>query len=236
MRKLLRQGQPWAPGRGPLLHAATCLVGGRQRRTHDALRDLYADLLPSGGYAVLREQNVPGWDRRQQVANGRWVVERAVLGLRLEVPPDAPVTYADTVVTYPCSATHLHGAAADNGHAARQAATANHSRYPPTAIVPRPPRAPGGRLGEEGVRFLQKAAGRVRTRTTALAVLGGEGPPALHGAWLERQAVALQKNNAAALRTAAGAATAWRDPRVPGLEEAALGVLADAERLAVQAA
>ena len=33
-------------------HAATCLVGGRRKRTHDAMRDLYGDLLPGGGYAV----------------------------------------------------------------------------------------------------------------------------------------------------------------------------------------
>ena len=93
-----------------------------------------------------------------------------------------------------------------------------------------------GRLGEEGLRFLRKAAGRACTRTSTLAVLGEEGPPAVLGAWLERQSVALQKNNAAAFRAAAGAAATWRDTRAPGLEEAALGVLAEAERLAAQAA
>ena len=67
-------------------------------------------------------------------------------------------------------------------------------------------------------------------------VLGGEGPPAVLGAWLERQSVALQKNNSAALKAAAGAAATWRDLRTPGLEVAALGVLAEAERLAAQAA
>ena len=56
------------------------------------------------------------------------------------------------------------------------------------------------------------------------------------GAWLERQSVALQKNNAAALKAAAGAAGMWRDLRAPGLEEAALEVLAEAERLAALAA
>ena len=93
-----------------------------------------------------------------------------------------------------------------------------------------------GRLGKEGLRFLRKAAGRACTRTTALAVLGGEGPPAVLGAWLERQSVALQKNNAAAFKAAAGAAATWRDLRAPGLEEAALDVLAEAERLAALAA
>ena len=86
-----------------------------------------------------------------------------------------------------------------------------------------------GRLGKEGLRFLRKAAGRACTRTTALAVLGGEGPPAVLGSWLERQSVALQKNNAAAFKAAAGAAATWRDLRAPGLEEAALEVLAEAD-------
>jgi len=222
------------------LHAATCLVGGRRKRTHDAQRDLYADLLPGGGYAVQREQHVPGWDRWVQRANGRWVLERAILDLRLEAPPAAPVTYLDTVVTHPCAATYLHGAAGEDGFAARLAEEGKHSRYPPD------PRVQGrlvplavetyGRLGKEGLRFLRKAAGRACTRTTALAVLGGEGPPAVLGSWLERQSVALQKNNAAAFKAAAGAAATWRDLRAPGLEEAALDVLAEAERLAALAA
>ena len=45
------------------LHAATCKVGGRRKRTRDHLRDLYAELLPSAGYSALREQHVPAWDR-----------------------------------------------------------------------------------------------------------------------------------------------------------------------------
>ena len=73
-------------------------------------------------------------------------------------------------------------------------------------------------------------------KSTTLAVLGGEGPPAVLGTWLERQSVALQKNNAAAFKAAAGAAATWRDLRAPGLEEAALEVLAEAERLAALAA
>ena len=222
------------------LHAATCLVGGRRKRTHDAQRDLYADLLPGGGYAVLREQHVPGWDRWVRKANGRWEVQRAILDLRAEAPPAAPVTYLDTVVTHPCSATYCQGAAAENGFAARKAEADKHARSPPN------PRISGrlvplaaetyGRLGEEGLRFLRKAAGRACTRTSTLAVLGGEGPPAVLGAWLERQSVALQKNNAAAFKAAAGAAATWRDLRAPGLEEAALEILAEAERLAAQAA
>ena len=222
------------------LHAATCLVGGRRKRTHDNLRDLYGDLLPSAGFAVHREQHVPGWDRQRQRPNGQWAVERAILDLRLEAPPDAPITYLDMVVAHPCAATYLHGAAGEGGYAESQAEAAKHGRYPPNArvrgrLVPLAVET-YGRLGTEGLRFLRKAAGRACTRTTALAVLGGEGPPAVVGAWLERQSVALQKNNAAALRAAAGAASTWRDTRAPGFEEAALGVLAEAERLAAQAA
>jgi len=222
------------------LHAATCLVGGRRKRTHDAQRDLYADLLPGGGYQVLREQHVPAWDRWVRRANGRWVRERANLDLRLEAPPAAPVTYLDTVVAHPCAATYCTGAAAEDGFAARRAEEAKHARYPPNArvqgrLVPLAVET-YGRLGEEGLRFLRKAAGRVCTRTTALAVLGGEGPPAVLGAWLERQSVALQKNNSAAFKAAAGAAATWRDTQTPGVEEVVLEVLAAAERLAATAA
>ena len=136
--------------------------------------------------------------------------------------------------------THLHGAAGTNGHAAAAQEPEKHGRYPPNAhtrgsLVPLMAET-YGRLGKEGLRFLRKAAGRACTRTTALAVLGGEGPPAVLGAWLERQSVALQKNNSAALKAAAGAATVGRETRAPDLEEAALRVLAEAERLAAQAA
>ena len=202
------------------------------------MHDLYADLPPSAGYAVLREQHVPGWDRQRR--NGEWVTERAVLDLRLEAPPDAPITYLDMVVTHPCAASYRHGAAGEGGYAAAQQEVAKHARYPPRPQV-RGRLVPFavetyGRLGKEGLAFLRKAAGRACTRTSALAVLGEEGPPAVLGAWLERQPVALQKNNAAALRAAAGAAATWRDTQTPDLEEAVLEVLAEAERLAAQAA
>ncbi len=133
-----------------------------------------------------------------------------------------------------------HEAAGEAGYAAAQQEAAKHARYPPRPQV-RGRLVPFavetyGRLGKEGLAFLRKAAGRACTRTSALAVLGGEGPPAVVGAWLERQSVALQKNNAAALKAAAGAAAVWRDLRAPGLEEAALGLLAEAEQLAAQTA
>ena len=170
-------------------------------------------------------------------------MKRAVLDLRLEAPPDAPVTYADVVVTHPSAETYLHQAAGENSHAASQVEAGKHQRYPPGGrdgsvrgrLVPLAVET-YGRLGAEGLRFLRKAAGRACTRTSALAVLGEEGPPAVLGAWLERQSVALQKNNAAALKAAAGAAATWRDTNTPDLEEVVLEVLAEAERLAAQAA
>ena len=119
------------------------------------------------------------------------------------------------VVTHPCAPTYLHGAAAEGGYAAAQHEAAKHGRYRPSPqvrgrLVPFAVETYGC-LGKEGLGFLRKAAGRACTRTTALAVLGEEGPPAVLGTWLERQAVALQKNNAAALKAAAGAAATWRD-------------------------
>ena len=129
----------------------------------------------------------------------------------------------------------------ETGHAARAAAAAKHSRYRPhTAGVPGRlvPFAVEtyGRLGDEALSFLRKAAGRACRRTTALAVLGGEGPQAALGAWLQRQSAALQKTNVAAFKAAAGARTTWQAGPVPGLEEEAVEVLASAEALAAAAA
>ena len=82
-----------------------------------------------------REQHVLGWDRLRRQPNGQWAVERAILDLRLEAPPDAPVTYLDMVVAHPCVATYLHGASGERGYAAGQAEAAKHGRYPPNAHV-----------------------------------------------------------------------------------------------------
>ena len=89
---------------------------------------------------------------------------------------------------------------------------------------------------EEALSLLRKAAGRACRRTTALAVLGGEGPRAALGAWLQRQSAALQKTTVAALKAAAGAYITWQASPVPGLEEEALEVFTSAEALAVVAA
>ena len=146
----------------------------------------------------------------------------------------------DVVVTHPTSAAYRAEAARENGYAAAKAEDAKHARYPENERVRGSLVALAvetyGRLGEEGLRFLRRAAGRACTRATALAVLGSEGPPAALGAWLQRQSVALQKTNAAALKAAAGATPSWQDHPAPGLEEAALDVLASAEHLAVAAA
>ena len=163
-----------------------------------------------------------------------------MLDLRLEAPPDAPVTYLDVKVTHPCSATYVAGAARENGFAAQKAEEAKHTRYPANTpgvsgrLVPLAVET-YGRWGKEGLRFLKKATGRTAARTTALAVLGEEGPPAVLGAWLQRQAVALQKSNVAALKAAAGAAAVWAQPDF-GHRETVLDVVAEAERLAAAVA
>ena len=138
------------------------------------------------------------------------------------------------MVTHPCSPTCLHGAAAEAGCAARKVEGDKHACYPGGVVSLAVETY--GRRGEEGLRFLRRAAGRACTRTTALAVLGGEGPPAVLGAWLQRSSVALQKGNAAAFKAAAGAAQTWGDAPVPGLADTALEVLAAAEQLAASAA
>ena len=173
-------------------------------------------------------------------ANGGWAWQRAVLDLRLEAPPDAPVTYLDVKVTHPCSATYVAGAAGENGFAARKAEGDKHARYPANtpgisdSLVPLVVET-YGRWGKEGLSSLKKATGRTAARTTAPAVFGGEGPPAVLGVWLQRQDVALEKSNVAASKAAAGAAAVWAQPDF-GHRETVLEVLAEAGRLAAAVA
>ncbi|MEC9233330.1 MAG: hypothetical protein VX403_05420 [Planctomycetota bacterium] len=221
-------------------HATNCFVGGRRKHTHDTQRDLWAQQLPGAGYLAHREQHVPGWDRWVRQANGRWRVQRAILNLRLEAPPDAPITYVDVVVTHPTSAAYRAEAARENGYAAAKAEEGKHVRYPENGrvrgrLVALAVETYGG-LGEEGLRFLRRAAERACYGTTVLAALRGEGPQTALGAWLQRQSVALQKSNAAAVKAAAGATPTAQEHPVPDLNETALDVLASAEHLAALAA
>ena len=180
---------------------------------------------------------MPAWTRRRTLRNGRTVIERAVLDLQCEAPPEAPKTWVDCVHPFPSAPSHRGGAAVENGYAAAQAEADKHGRYPPG-------RADGqlvafaqelyGRYGDEALRFLRRAAGRACTRTSALAVLGEEGPPGVLS-WLQKLSCALQRKNAAALRAAAGAAAAWADP-TEQLPQDALDLLAHAEHLAASAA
>ncbi len=103
----------------------------------------------------------------------------------MEAPPDAPVAYLDVEVTHPCAPAYCAQAALELGHAAQAAAAAKHTRYPPHRVRGRlVPFAVEtyGRLRDEALSFLRKADRRACRRTTALAVLGGEGPPAALGA------------------------------------------------------
>ena len=181
---------------------------------------------------------MPAWTRRRTLRNGRQVVERAALDLQLEAPPEAPKTWVDCGHPFPSAPTHRGGAATENGYAAARAEEEKHGRYPPG-------RADGkleafaqelyGRFGDEALNFLRRAAGRACTRTSALAVLGEEGPPVVLGSWLQKLSCALQKNYAAALRAAVGAAATWADP-AEQLPQDALDLLALAEHLAASAA
>ena len=62
---------------------------------------------------------MPGWDRWKQRRNGLWVLEHAILDLRLAAPPAAPVPYLDVAVAHPCSGSPLGDAATQHGYAAR---------------------------------------------------------------------------------------------------------------------
>ena len=78
-----------------------CKVGGRILRRHHGLRDLLAGMLGEAGIFVLREQREPRWDREVPAPGGGSRREAAVLDLRMEDPPAAPLAFGDVVVPTP---------------------------------------------------------------------------------------------------------------------------------------
>ena len=96
----------------------------------------------------------------------------------------------------PCAPANRGGAATENGYAAARAEEEKHGRYPPGRAdwkLEAFAQALYGRYGDEALSFLRRAAGRACTRTSALAVLGEEGPPVVLGSWLQRLTCVLQK-------------------------------------------
>ena len=82
-------------------HALTCLIGGRPIRRHHGLRDLAAELGRDAGYHATTKHREPAWARVRVGVDGREEHEHADLDVRLERPPDDPLTYLDVVVTHP---------------------------------------------------------------------------------------------------------------------------------------
>ena len=167
------------------------------------LRDMAAELGRDAGYHATTEHRELAWTRVRVGEDGREEHEHADLDVRLERPPDDPLTYLDVVVTHPEGEAWRRGAAAADGCAAEGAARAKHRRYPEELLltgrlVPFSVEA-YGRWGREALDFLRAAAADACARSPALAGLGADAPLGLLGRWYCRLSCALQKANAAAI-------------------------------------
>ena len=87
-----------------------------------------AELGRDAGYHATTEHREPAWTRVRVGEDGREELEHADLDVRLERPPDDPLTYLDVVVTHPEGEAWRRGAAAADGCAAEGAARAKHLR------------------------------------------------------------------------------------------------------------
>jgi hypothetical protein len=181
------------------------------------------------GHATARQVYVPAWDRwRWRCACGQhgvaWVppaepcracgaalaAEREEAVLDLEVSSaEVPKLYLDVTVRHgvPGDERRLAAAAAHDGAVASEAERDKATRYPPAQapwrVVPLALET-YGRHGPEAVRHLRRLA---REQAAGLAEDGSEAASALVRRWGCRLSVALQRSNAARLRSALGAGT-----------------------------
>ena len=208
-------------------------------RRHHGLRDLLAGMLGEAGIFVLREQREPRWDREVPAQGGgtRW--EAAVLDLRMEDPPAAPLAYGDVVVPAPHAASCREGAAKEDGAAAAAAERGKHRRYPdaqgPGPLTPFAVES-FGRWGSEGLDYLRGAAGAACERNPVLGLAGRNGAASLLASWLARLSVCLQRENAACFRSSVGLASMASLPGACGWEEEVEGLLLQAAAFATAVA
>jgi hypothetical protein len=176
---------------------------------------LLARLLRAAGYHVATEVWETRWNKPQLVRHGQpkrdqhgnVLEERARLDLRLQAPPEKPITYGDVVVGHSCAQSWVREAAEVEGATAEVGVRRKVRRYPPEDL----PSAKlvvfsvenWGRWAPGAVAFLRRAAGRAAQRSPGLASLEEGGANAVYAAWLRQLSCALQKANVACLRGAA---------------------------------
>ena len=196
-------------------HALTCKKGPGVFGKHNGLVRLLARLLRAAGYNVATEVWEPRWNKIQRDRQGRPKRDRrgnvlqahARLDLRLQAPPEEPLTYGDVVVGHPCAESWVRDAANVDGATAEVGVRRKLKRYPPEML----PSAKlvafsvetWGRWAPEAVAFLKRAAGRAAQRSPGLASPDEGGANAVYAAWLRQLSCALQKGNVACLRGAA---------------------------------
>jgi len=158
--------------------------------------------------------------------------------LRLQAPPEEPLTYGDVVVGHPCAESWVREAAEVDGATAEAGVRRKVRRYPPEDL----PSAKlvafsvetWGRWAPGALDFLRRAAGRAAQRSPGLASLEEGEANAVCAAWLRQLSCALQKANVACLRGAAAGGprnqlSEEEDEELPGwLEEQIDDLLAQA--------
>ena len=183
---------------------------------HNGVVRLLARLLRAAGYHVATEVWEPRWNKPKRDSQGRPRLDqhgnvredRARLDLRLQAPPEGPLTYGDVVVGHPCAQSWVREAAEVDGATAEAGVRRKVRRYPPEDL----PSAKlvafsvetWGRWAPGALEFLRRAAGRAAQRSPGLA-------RAVYAAWLRQLSCALQKANVACLR----GAPAGRSQRAP---------------------
>ena len=209
-------------------HAHRCVRGGGLKARSADIERVWADIHRECGHAVQRQVYVPGWDRwRWSCTCGQRglartppqhpcatcgshldsVREEAVLDLEVR-SHDVPRSYFDVTVRHsvPGDPRRLAAAALYDGAVNQEAEADKRSRYPdgqtPWRVIPLALET-NGRHGRAALKHLRRLA---RQQASALEEADGvHAASALVLRWGCRLSVALQRSNAARLRSALGA-------------------------------
>ena len=191
-------------------HAKTCAIGGGWVRRHNNIRDFSAvSWADCSGAQARTEQRVPEWDREVVDAQGRTVMEEAVLDVITSDPQSGRLMHLDVTVTTACPSNPaaLRRRARRDGLGAADAAAEKRRQYNlagPSLI----PLAfeDGGRPAEETVSFIRRCGAAAERNGTSLLGAGGgssEGQPPVARLWQEYSTL-LQWGNAELILSANG--------------------------------
>ena len=139
-------------------HAVECKVGPVLKRRHDALGDVWADIMEETGATVRREAFVP------EITTGRAEAWLDIWAFGFQEFRDLLL---DVTVRHPASSRYLSHAADRDGYACEVAAEEKRKRYGQSnsvhnvrRVVPLPQET-WGRLGDEAEALLESAAAAV---------------------------------------------------------------------------